>query len=73
MHGALPSTSKDTIMDNKVQISPSSDQDMTMQSITTSMMINNQRLEKMHDQRTPVSEGKKTNFNKLHMVHIPMI
>eukprot|EP00978_Attheya_sp_CCMP212_P036245 scaffold162830_cov52-Attheya_sp.AAC.15 len=63
------SVHKDAIADNQVQISPSAGiQDVTMQAIATGMMINNKMLEKMHDQRTAVSEDKKKNFNKLHAV-----
>eukprot|EP00978_Attheya_sp_CCMP212_P014953 scaffold38377_cov30-Attheya_sp.AAC.2 len=68
------SVHKEAIADNKVQISPSAGvQDVTMQAIATGMMINNKTLEKMHDQRTAVSEDKKKNFNKLHAVRVRMI
>eukprot|EP00978_Attheya_sp_CCMP212_P016939 scaffold44783_cov43-Attheya_sp.AAC.2 len=68
------SVHKEAIADNKVQISPSASvQDVTMQAIATGMMINNKTLEKMHDQRTTVSEDKKKKFNKLHAVRVRMI
>eukprot|EP00978_Attheya_sp_CCMP212_P043467 scaffold284394_cov61-Attheya_sp.AAC.2 len=49
-------------------------EDVTMQVIVTGILINNKKLEKMHDQRTAVSDDKKKHFNKLlHAVQIRMI
>jgi hypothetical protein len=64
---------KESILDPKVQISPSGVQDSTMQSIATSMMVNTQTLEKMHDQRSAASDDKKKNYKKLHPVRIRML